>query len=337
MKRLILVGLLVSLCVAGAFAGGGGGQAVEKKVVVYSPLPLEFLDVITAEFTKSSGIEVEVIALGTGECLRRIEAEVNNPIADVLLSGTVSTVRNRSHLFETYTTVNEGQIMDSMKNKEGMMTRFVTIPSVLMVNTNLIGDMRIEGYGDLLNPALKGKIAAANPANSSSAWEHLVNQLYAMGNGDPERGWSYIEQFISQLDGKLMNSSSAVTKGVADGEYTVGLTFEEGGANYVTAGAPVRLVYMREGVVFKDDGVYIVKNARRMENAKKFVDFVTSLEAQTIINNRLNRRSARKDLPESPILLSRDRINVISDNDDYVAANRQTWLDKFRDLYTSSM
>ena len=352
MKKFIAFGLMVLLCVSGAFAAGGnqagGNQAggnqqkapaapKENKVVVYSPLPLEFLDVITKEFTKATGITVDVIALGTGECLKRIEAEVNNPIADVQLSGTVSTIADRKVLFENYTSVNEPYIQDSMKNKEGMLTRFVSIPSVLMVNTKIVGDIKIEGYEDLLNPALKGKIAAANPAASSSAWEHLVNMLYAMGKGDPEKGWPYVEKLIKQLNGKLLNSSSAVYKGVADGEYTVGLTFEEGGANYVSAGAPVKLVYMKEGVVFKDDGVYLVKNAPHKENGKKFIDFVTGKEAQTIINNRLNRRTARKDLPESPILLAKSKINVISDNDAVVAANRQKWLDKFKDLYTSSM
>lgn len=39
------------------------------------------------------------------------------------------------------------------------MTRFTDIPSVLMVNTNLLGGMKIQGYEDLLDERLKGKIA----------------------------------------------------------------------------------------------------------------------------------------------------------------------------------
>ena len=31
------------------------------------------------------------------------------------------------------------------------MTRFTDIPSVLMVNTNLLGGMKIQGYEDLLD------------------------------------------------------------------------------------------------------------------------------------------------------------------------------------------
>ena len=62
-----------------------------------------------------------------------------------------------------------------------------------MVNTKLIGNIKVEGYQDLLNPALKGKIAFADPSKSSSSFEHVVNILYAMGKGDPEKGWSFVQ------------------------------------------------------------------------------------------------------------------------------------------------
>ncbi|KLI17248.1 ABC transporter substrate-binding protein, partial [Brachyspira hyodysenteriae] len=136
-------------------------------------------------------------------------------------------------------------------------------------------------------------------------------------------------------DGKLLSGSSAVYKGVADGEYTVGLTFEEGGANYVSSGSPVKLVYMKEGVVFKADGIYIIKNAKNLENAKKFVDYATSYDAQKTINDNLNRRSVRVDLPSSTILQSVDTINIIKDDETVVDQNKQNWLNKFKDIFTS--
>lgn len=46
---------------------------------------------------------------------------------------------------------------DEFKNREGNMSRFTDIPSVIMVNTNLIGDVKVEGYEDLLQPELKGQ------------------------------------------------------------------------------------------------------------------------------------------------------------------------------------
>lgn len=258
-------------------------EAASGDLVIYCPHPLEFINPLVSEYESQTGVKVEVIAAGTGELLKRVESEQANPLGDIFWGGSLSTMKPQMNLFENYKSANEEFVQDTMKNTEGQLTRFTDIPSVLMVNTDLIGDIEVNGYEDLLNPALKGKIAHCDPSKSSSSYEHLINILYAMGKGDPEAGWEYVEKFCENLDGKLLSGSSAVYKGVADGEYVVGLTFEEGGAKYVADGAPVKLVYMEEGVISKPDGVYIIKNAKNMDNAKGFIDFVTSKEAQTMI------------------------------------------------------
>lgn len=307
-----------------------------KKVVIYCPHPVEFINPIVQEFEAKTGITAEVVTAGTGELLKRVEAEKDNPLGDVFWGGSLSTVTPKKDLFENYTSANEDAVLDDCKNTEGMLTRFTMIPSVIMVNKNLIGDIKIEGYEDVLNPALKGKIAFADPSKSSSSFEHLVNMLYAMGNGNPDKGWDYVQKLCKNLDGKLLSGSSAVYKGVADGEYTVGLTFEEGAAKYVKDGAPVEVIYMKEGVISKPDCVQIIKGAKNMENAKKFIDFVTSKDTQTMIANQLCRRSVRKDVPAANGLKQLSEINSIKDDPQVVTQNKQAWLDKFKDIYTSN-
>ena len=332
MKRIIMTILFaLGLC----FGCSTQEQDTGNSLVIYCPHPLELINPLVDDFkAKNPGINVDVIAAGTGELIKRVESEKDNPLGDILWGGSLNLARTKIDLFESYTSTNEENILDYYKNIEGPLTRFTTMPSVLMVNTNLAGNIKIEGYADLLNPALKGKIAAADPSTSSSAYEHLINMLYAMGQGNPENGWDYVQKLCANLDGKLLSGSSAVYKGVADGEYTVGLTFEEGGANFVSAGSPIKLVYMKEGAVFKPDGIYIIKNAKNMENAKKFVDYATSYDVQKKVNE-LNRRSIRNDLPPSDVLLSIDKINVIQDDENVVEPNKQKWLNRFRDIFTS--
>lgn len=337
-KGVLMTG--IALMLSGLLVGCGGGNKEEAKdsgagnLTIYCPHPLEFIDPLVKEFEVKTGVSVEVIAAGTGELMKRVESEKDNPLADILWGGTISTVEPIKDYFLPYTSVNEDSFYDAYKNKEGNMTRFTAVPSVLMVNTNLIGDIKVESYEDLLNPALKGKIAFSDPAKSSSSFEHLVNMLYAMGNGDPDKGWWYVEKLMNNLNYTLLSGSSAVYKGVADGEYTVGLTFEEGSAKYVNSGAPVKTVYMKEGVIVKPDGVYIIKNCKNEENAKKFVDFVTGKEAQTMITSELNRRSIRKDVGAGKGLEALENINVIEDDINVVNASKQQWLDKFKDIYT---
>lgn len=306
----------------------------DKQLTVYCPHPLEFIDPLVKEFENKYGVSVEVIAAGTGELMKRIESEKDNPLADVLWGGTITTVEPIRDCFLPYTSKNEKDFYDNYKNQEGNMTRFTAVPSVIMVNTNLIGDIKVEGYEDLLNPALKGKIAFSDPAKSSSSFEHLVNMLYSMGKGDPEKGWDYVSKLMENLNYTLLSGSSAVYKGVADGEYTVGLTFEEGAVRYVNSGAPVKVIYMKEGVIVKPDGVYIVKNCKNLENAKLFVDFLTSKEAQEMITTQLNRRSIRKDVKPGKGLEKLENINVIKDDTKVVREKKAEWLNKFKDIYT---
>nr|WP_330389789.1 ABC transporter substrate-binding protein [Cellulosilyticum sp. I15G10I2] len=319
-----------------AVAQDKGGDTGSKNLVVYCPHPLEFINPLVSEFETQTGVSVEVVAAGTGELLKRVEAEQGNALGDIFWGGSLSTMEPKKDLFEDYQSINEEYVLDNMKNTEGSLTRFTDIPSVIMVNKNLIGDIKIEGYEDLLNPALKGKIAHCDPSKSSSSFEHLINMLYAMGNGEPEQGWDYVEKLCKNLDGKLLSGSSAVYKGVADGEYAVGLTFEEGGAKYVADGAPVELVYMKEGVISKADGVYIIKEAKNLENAKKFIDFITGKDAQTIIIEQLNRRSVRKDVAPPNGLKKIEEINLIYDDQEVVIAKKQEWLDRFKDIFTSA-
>ena len=335
MKRIIItilfaLGLFYSIMGCSTEESDTG----ENSLVIYSPHPLSFLNALVDDFkAKNPGINVELIGAGSGELLKRVESEKDNPLGDVLWGGTVTIVKPKAYLFEDFATTNAENI--PYKNVEGPLTRCTVVPSILMVNTNLAGNIKIEGYEDLLNPALKGKIAFADPAAAQSPFEHLVNMLYAMGGGDTEKGWDYIKKFCANLDGKLLSGSSATYKGVADGEYTVGLTFEQGGVDYVAWGSPVKVVYMKEGVISKPDGVYIIKGAKNMENAKKFVDYITSYDAQKMINEKLNRRAVRSDLPPSDLFIPIEDINIIYDDEDLVVANKQKWLDKFRDIFTS--
>lgn len=191
----ILLASLMILSFSGCSSNNGATdkkvaeEKVSDKLTIYCPHPIEFIDPVVNEFESQSGIKVEVVAAGTGELLKRVEAEGTNPLGDILWGGSLSTLEPKKDLFEKYQSVNEKDVFDDYNNKDGLITRFTVIPSVIMINTKLIGDIKVEGFEDLLNPALKGKIAFADPSKSSSSFEHIINQLYAMGNGKPDAGW----------------------------------------------------------------------------------------------------------------------------------------------------
>lgn len=339
MKRLVQYAGVV-LCAAFLSGCSGSGSAAPpeaegKELVVYCPHPLEFINPIVSEFEEQTGIRTEVCTGSTGELLKMAEDE-EEPRCDIFWGGSLSTTMPKSYLFEPYISKNEPMIQEEFKNREGNVTRFTDVPSILMVNTNLAGDVSIEGYEDLLKPELAGKIAMCDPAISSSAYEHLINMLYAMGDGNPDQGWDYVGKFCLNLKGSLLKSSSEVYQGVAEGRFTVGLTFEEGAAHYIADGYPVKVVYMKEGVISKPDVVCIAKGTEHQAKARQFVDFVTGKDAQTVISESLGRRSVRTDVNEPEYLLDKQDIHIIHDEEAVVKENKEEWLSRFLNIFQST-
>ena len=250
-------------------------------------------------------------------------------------------LESSSDLFMQYVSSEDQNMMEKFRNTTGYFSPAFADPPVLIVNQALKGDIEINGFADLLNPELKGKIAFGDPVNSSSAFQALVAMLYSMGeNNDPmsDQAWEFVDQFLKNLDGKMANSSSQVYKGVAEGEYVVGLTWEDPAAKYVKEGANVEVVFPEEGTIFPGESVEIIKNCKHPENAKKFVDFVLSEKIQNKVGSELTVRPLREGATLADYMTPQDQIKLISNYDEgWVAANKQKITEMFSEHLASSM
>ena len=252
MKKLLALCVLLSMCLcSAAFA--------EEKLVIYTTVSKGVVSELVPMFEKETGIKVEIVRAGVGELIKRIQSEKDNPLADVLWGSALASLQAAGEpYFEHYVSANNDAMVDRYKNVEGWVTRHSLAVRCLLVNKNLIGDIPVTGYADLLNPALKGKISHVDPSASSSGYGHLCNMLFAMGGNDLDKGWEYVDKFCANLGNKLLNSSSAVWKGVNDGEYTVGLTYEEVALQSVKSGAPVKIDQLFGAGLVIDDVFQIV-------------------------------------------------------------------------------
>jgi len=342
MKKRLNVLVIVTIMVAVLAACGGGNSkgdesgAPSKKLVVYTPNSEAMLNALIPAFEKQTGISVELVSAGSGELIKRIQSEKTNPYADVMFGGAYALFNDNADLFEKYVSPNDKDLIEGHRNTTGIMTPYVSDGSVLLVNTKLAGDIAINGYEDLLNPQLKGKIAMADPANSSSAFAQLTNMLKAMGGDyNSDAGWDYVSKLLKNLDGKIAGGSSKAHKSVADGEYVVALTYEDPAVSYVKDGAPVKVVYPKEGAVFLDAVAGIVKGAKNTDNAKKFIDFIISKEGQDALGRETTNRPLRSDAIIGDFMTPVDKIKVIAEDVPYVAENKSTIIERYNELFTS--
>lgn len=335
MKHLKLLSVLIIVSALVATTGLVHVQAKtdqSKVVTVYSPHPTEAINLGVKEFQQKTGITVQLVAAGTGELLKRIEAEAANPMCDVLWGGGAESLQAFSKYFQPYTSKATAAVDKKYKDPKHYWTGESPLPMVIMYNKKLVPENAVpKGWADLLHPTFKGKIAYADPVKSGSSYTILATMITAFGK-DNNKGWDFIRKFVKNLDGKILGSSSSVYKGVADGEYAVGLTLEKEAIKYVNAGANVGIVYPSEGTSGVPDAVAIVKGAKNLANAKKFVDFVLSKECQTIMANEMSRRPSRSDLPAPKGLPDMSKIKMVDYDFNWAATEKENILKKWKDI-----
>ncbi|MBE6097772.1 MAG: extracellular solute-binding protein [Schwartzia succinivorans] len=345
-KSFLLLGTL--LCALAMLLGGCGGgdkkadapKGGDKELTVYTARSESLNNAVIQNFEKDTGIKVNVVVAGTGEVVKRVASEKANPLGDILWAGSEAMLASKKDLFQEYVSPEDKNMMPEFRNTTKFFTPAFSDPTVMIVNTDMTKDMKIEGFADLLNPALKGKIAFGDPVNSSSAFQSLVVMLYDMGNGEPfsEGAWNYVDKFLAQLQGKMSNSSSQVYKGVAGGEYAVGLTWEDPAASLVKSGAHVKVVFPKEGALYAPQSVQIIKNCKHPENAKKFIDYMLSEKIQNLVGTTLTVRPLRQGAKLADYMTPADKIKIAPKFDEkWVSENKEKFTKMFTEHLEKSM
>ena len=298
-------------------------------LVVYSPHDADPLNAGVEMFRQAyPNINVEVIAAGTGELCQRVVAESANPQGDVLWGGGADTLAAYVDYFAPYVCANDDVIGEAYKAADDLWIGESPLPMVFIYNKTLIDEADVPTtWEGLCDESLKGQIAYASPAKSGSAYTQLCTMLFSQPTLD--EGWALVEKFIANLDGKIQDSSGNCHKLVASGEYALGVTIEKSAVLY-NDNPDIGYVYPEKNSAVPD-GVALIKNCPNEENAKLFIDFVTSLECQTAQNADWARRPVRSDL--TPVGLCELSELDLGDYDfAYAATEKESIVEKWNDL-----
>jgi iron(III) transport system substrate-binding protein len=204
---------------------------------------------------------------------------------------------------------------------------FTAVATSIGVNTKLLTPAQYpKTWIDLGNPLYKGKISAARPDKSGSAFIQLASILQIYGE---DKGWEVYSKILDNA--VLSNSSGAVPKFVNDGEAAIGLSNEDTLLKFKVGGGPVELLYPADGTSASADVMALSATPANVEGGKAFINFMLSKEAQEILDS-VGRRSVRTDVVTKNALKPLSQIKVIKYNDDWAGANRNRILAKWNDM-----
>ena len=164
MKKSVAFLATAVLSLSMLFSGCGGGDKkaegpkadnAAKELTVYTARSESLNNAVIKNFEKDTGIKVNVVVAGTGEVVKRVASEKANPLGDVLWAGSEAMLASKKELFMEYVSKEDPNMMEEFRNTTKLFTPAFSDPTVMIVNKKMKGDMKIEGFGDLLNPALK--------------------------------------------------------------------------------------------------------------------------------------------------------------------------------------
>lgn len=278
-----------------AALGLAASLAHAQTVVLYSSNNTETIETaLNVVKKKNSALNIQQVTGGTGSLMKRIQAESKNPRGDVLWSGGFGTMGAYKDLLEPYKSPDLAAIPAEFRGPNNLWVGTNLHVMVMMVNERqLKGLAAPKTWSDLMKPEWKGKFTITDPSKSATAYMLVYGLLKQFGKDGLEK---------IAANAVVTSSSGTTYKGVAAGEYPVGLTLEYAAQEYVAGGQKeIKLVYPSEGSYLAPEGMFIVKGAKNMEAAKTLYNGLMSKDVQEALLVKNFRRPTRTDIAVSKL------------------------------------
>ena len=282
MKRVVVRLLAITLL------GGAADALAQGSLNLYCSSPnTAWCQGMANGFEKATGTKVAVVQKATGEMLAQIKAERANPKGDIWWAGPGDSYLQAAEegLLETYRSPNLVELHDwarriSEISKYQVSGVYGGILS-LGYNTELQQKKKLpvpKCWKDLVDPAYRGEIMLGNPNSSGTAYLMLATLVQVFGEDEAFRYLKAVGANVASYARSGIGPMTAVKRG----EVYLGSSVLHGVVNEIVAGFPVLPVLPCEGVGYEIGSMAIVKGARNLDAAKKFVDWALTADAQKI-------------------------------------------------------
>lgn len=333
----------IALAISGLVLSGAVFAAAESRLVVYCSAQNTMCEQEVLAFEQKYKIKTNSIRGSTGSIFARIEAEKANPQGDVWYGGTLDphSQAGEMGLLEAYKSPNLQYIPDALKDPAKVKGNYSSAIYLGIlgfgVNTERLQKLNLpvpKCWKDLTDPKYKNEIQAADPQSSGTAYTQIATFVQLWGEEEAFKFLKELNKNVSQYT----KSGNTATRNTARGEAAIGIGFLHEHSIEKEKGAPVELIVPCEGTGYEIGGVSIIKGARNPENAKLFVDWALSKEAQELSwkKGESHQILTNSEAEMSPYSLDFKSINLINyDFDKYGASDLRKrlikrWVDEVK-------
>lgn len=244
-------------------------------ITVYTAGPSGLADAIDADFTKATGIQVNVYQGTTGQIMSKLEAEKSNPQADVVVLADWSgaqTLEQEGELVK-FTPKTASKLI--WKDPNSQYFAYSASALGITYNTKEVATPPTD-WTDAANSTWANKVVMPDPSQSGSAIDFVGGFLQ-----NQKAGWNYFQQLASNgtvIQGANADALAQVESGAKD--------MVLAGVDYMAysdeaKGEPINIVYPKSGTVVNPRPAMVLNTSKHIANAEAYVNFLLSKQGQS--------------------------------------------------------
>ena len=289
--KKIITTILVLLVISGC--------APVNEVNIYTSRHYDVDDILYAEFTKKTGIKVNIISGSGGALMERLKAEGVNSPGDVFFTVDAGNLANfqKGGFLQSITSESIKNVVPiELRGKNDEWVAIAKRARVIFYNPESVSNEEIANinYEDLAKPRWKNRVVVRSSSNMYN--QSLVASLISNLGEENTETWAkgLVDNFARKPQGNDRAQLMAVANGQADiaiaNTYYLGMMLSgKGGPEQQVAAAKLRIAFPNQtnrGAHVNISGGGILKHSPNKENAEKFLEFLLTEEAQShIVNN----------------------------------------------------
>ena len=256
----------------------------KEKLVIVSSFPPDMTQLFESAYEAlHPSVDVEVIKKKTTAGIAYVK---NNPVDLFWVSAPDAfEVLKVKQMLQSYHPIAKGIPRRiggyPVNDPDGFYVGFSAAGYGVMRNTEYLQSHHLsapERWQDLARPKYFGHISMSAPSRSGTT--HLTLEAILQLNGW-QRGWSIIKSIAGNVQA-ITKKSSHVPKAVIKGEAGLGIVIDYYGLSALASGNPIDFVYPPT-TVFVPANIGVLAQAKNVEHAKQFIEFLLTVPAQELL------------------------------------------------------
>jgi iron(III) transport system substrate-binding protein len=256
----------------------------DKELTFYGNWDIDELKVLVPMIENDIGVKLKYHRMSSTELWSRVQAEAPHFNADMIwgFMNAHALIGTQRGWFIPYKSKAWKDIPANFQDPDGHWYGSNYWFAAGVMNTKLLKEKNLpapKSWQDFGKPIYKGELVMPNPGTSGTAFLSVSALMQIFGE---EKGWELLAK-LNENAGQLTKSGTAPAQLVAQGEYAVGISWDQAIYGRVAKGFPIEGLIPSEGTAYDLDSSAILKGCKNLDAAKKLTDWLGTVKGQTAI------------------------------------------------------